>query len=72
MTCNVLLDILYIFRWTNHPFCAPFLALEAELQELNHRVGQVIECVGARGSSLEERLDDIPECVRDIVDFGIH
>jgi hypothetical protein len=72
MAGNVLLDIFYIFLWTNPPFCAPFLALEAEMQELNHQVDQVMKWVRARGSSLEEHLDNIPECVRDIIDFGVH
>jgi hypothetical protein len=38
---------------------------------LRHRVGKVVKYVGARNSSLVERLDNILCCVRDMVDVGV-
>lgn len=42
------------------------------MEKLYHHAGQIIEFVGARGSSLVECLDNISCHVLDIVDFGIH
>lgn len=48
------------------------MALEAELEELRHRLGRaLVDFVGACGTSLAEHLDDVPCCVWDIVSFGV-
>jgi hypothetical protein len=47
------------------------IALEAELEKLCHRAGQVAECVRARSLSHVERLDNIVCRVQDIVDFDV-
>ena len=46
--------------------------LEAKLEMLGHRSGQLIDYVEACGTSLIERLDNALCRVRDIADFGVH
>jgi hypothetical protein len=41
-------------------------ALETELEELRSRLGRALDFVGAHGSSLVGRLDDVPRCVRGV------
>lgn len=57
------------------PFLPPslfLLVLEDELEKMCHCLGKVEKYVGAHGSSLVERLDNISCRVQDIVDFGVH
>jgi hypothetical protein len=39
---------------------------------LGHRLGQLLDYVGARGAFLIERLDNASRHVWDIADFGVH
>jgi hypothetical protein len=45
--------------------------LEVELEELRYRLGEALDFVGALGSSLAERLDDIPYRIWDVVGFDV-
>jgi hypothetical protein len=47
-------------------------ALEAELEMLHHRSGQLLDYVRAHGASLIERLENALCHVWDIADFGVH
>lgn len=49
-----------------------FLVLEAKLEKVHHWANQIMEFVGGHGSSLVERLNNIPSCTWDIVDFSVH
>lgn len=53
-------------------FPSPFLVLEAELEKLCRRASQVAKYVGARGSSLVERLDNISCIIQDIINFSVY
>lgn len=46
-------------------------ALEAELEELRGRLGQTLDFVGACGSFLAKRLDNVPCRVRGVVAFSV-
>jgi hypothetical protein len=46
--------------------------LEIELHMLREAADNAADYVHARGRRREERLLDIPERVRDVVEFGIH
>jgi hypothetical protein len=39
---------------------------------LCHRLGQLLDYIGARGVSLMEHLDNAPCHVHDIADFNVH
>lgn len=47
------------------------IALEAELEELRGRLGQTLDFVGACGSFLAKRLDNVPCRVRGVVAFSV-
>lgn len=47
------------------------IALEVELEELCYRLGQALDFVGVRGSSLEEHLDNVPCRDRGVIGFGV-
>jgi hypothetical protein len=49
-----------------------FTVLEVELEKVHHWASQVIEYVEAHGLSHVECLDNIPWCVRDMVEVSIH
>ena len=44
----------------------------AELEKLCHRLGQLLDYIGAHDTSLVERLDKAPCCIWDIINFGVH
>lgn len=46
-------------------------ALEVEQEELRYRLGRALDFLGDLGSSLAERLDDVPYRIRDVVGFGV-
>jgi|UPI000221C7F1 hypothetical protein len=48
------------------------IALKAELRELHLHLSRALDFVGARGSSLVERVDDVPRRVRGVVGLGVH
>jgi hypothetical protein len=53
--------------------CSSLLTtLWTELEMLGHRLGQLLDYVGARGAFLIERLDNASRHVWDIADFGVH
>lgn len=47
-------------------------SLGAELEKLCHRLGQLLDYVGAHGTSLVEHLYNALCHIRDITDFSIH
>jgi hypothetical protein len=69
---TVPLPFYFLLRFNSIPVSPLHSTLEAELEKLLHRAGLIVEYVGAHGSTLAEHLDNVPCCVRDIIDFGIH
>jgi hypothetical protein len=47
-------------------------SLGAKLEKLHRRLGQLLDYIRARGTSLVECLDNASCCIRDIADFGVH
>lgn len=47
-------------------------SLGVELEKLCYRLGQLLDYVGAHGTSLVEHLDNAPCRIWDIADFDVH
>jgi hypothetical protein len=64
---------LLVLNFTGSPIRSPLgaLTLEAKLEELRCHLGRALNFVGAHGSSLVERLDNVPRCVRGVVGLGV-
>jgi hypothetical protein len=48
-----------------------FTSFGNELEKLSCCLGQALDFVGARSSSLVERLDSVSCCIQDVVGFGV-
>lgn len=54
------------------PCLSLLAALEAKLEKLRHHMGQLLDYIGARDTSLVKRLDNAACHNRDIIDFDVH